>query len=67
MIDDDVRITRVVRRGLEPEGYAVDVAEDIEQGGLAGYRELLQRSHLDVMLPGTRDPRRFVVRLPLLR
>lgn len=32
LVEDDPRIVRFLRRGLEAEGYAVDVAEDGEKG-----------------------------------
>jgi two-component system OmpR family response regulator len=52
VVDDDARIASAVRRGLEAEGYAVDIAGDFAEGawmaGENGYDALI----LDVMLPG---------------
>ena len=36
LIEDDMRVADMLKRGLEEEGYAVDLASDGEQGvGLA--------------------------------
>ena len=52
VVEDDPRIARFVRRGLEAEGYAVDVADHGEDGLEAcrsnGYTVVI----LDRMLPG---------------
>lgn len=52
MVDDDRRLARAVKRGLEGEGFAVDVAFDgteaLWQAGEVNYDALV----LDVMLPG---------------
>jgi DNA-binding response OmpR family regulator len=32
LVEDDARIARFVQRGLEAEGYAVEVADDGEDG-----------------------------------
>lgn len=51
-MEDDKRVARALRRGLEAEGYAVDVALDGEDGRwLAGENEY-DALVLDVMLPG---------------
>lgn len=51
MVDDDRRLARAVKRGLEGEGFAVDVAFDgteaLWQAGEVNYDALV----LDVMLP----------------
>ena len=52
VVDDDVRIARAVRRGLEAEGYAVDVAGDSAQGEWAATENDYDAIVLDVMLPG---------------
>jgi two-component system OmpR family response regulator len=52
VVDDDARLARAVRRGLEAEGHAVDTAVDARQGEwLAGENEY-DAMVLDVMLPG---------------
>jgi len=52
VVEDDKRVARALRRGLEAEGYAVDVALDGEDGRwLAGENEY-DALVLDVMLPG---------------
>jgi two-component system OmpR family response regulator len=52
LVEDDVKLVRALRRGLEREGYAVDVAstggEALSQASDADYAALI----LDVMLPG---------------
>jgi DNA-binding response OmpR family regulator len=52
VVDDDARVARAVKRGLEAEGFAVDVAADGTEGewlaGESSYDALV----LDVMLPG---------------
>jgi two-component system OmpR family response regulator len=52
VVDDDVRIAAAVRRGLEAEGYAVDVATDLEQGEWFATENAYDALVLDVMLPG---------------
>jgi two-component system OmpR family response regulator len=51
LVDDDVKLSRAVRRGLRNEGYAVDVAGDgdaaLMQAGIGSYDAIV----LDVMLP----------------
>jgi len=52
IVDDEVRLTAHLKRGLEVEGFAVDVAND----GAEGLRLASERDYdvlvLDVMLPG---------------
>jgi DNA-binding response OmpR family regulator len=52
VVDDDARIARAVRRGLEAEGYAVDVAAESEQGEWLATENEYDANVLDVMLPG---------------
>ena len=52
VVDDDVRVARAVRRGLESEGYAVDVASDVEQAEWLATENDYDAMVLDVMLPG---------------
>lgn len=51
LVDDDLRLARVVRRGLEAEGFVVDVVLDgvdgLHQASEVAYDAIL----LDVMLP----------------
>jgi len=53
VVDDEVKLVRALRRGLEREGHAVDVAGDsteaLHQASQHDYDAVL----LDVMLPGT--------------
>ncbi|MDP9185001.1 MAG: response regulator, partial [Actinomycetota bacterium] len=52
LVEDEVKMARAVRRGLEQEGYAVDAVAD---GGDALHRALYEDYDaivLDVMLPG---------------
>jgi DNA-binding response OmpR family regulator len=51
LVDDDERIVRFVKRGLEAEGYQIDVARDGEEGleyGRGNYHLII----LDLLLPG---------------
>jgi len=51
LVDDDERIVRFVKRGLEAEGYQIDVARDGEEGleyGRSNYHLII----LDLLLPG---------------
>jgi len=51
LVEDDDRIVRFLKRGLEPEHYTVDVASDgragIEMAGSGAYDAII----LDLMLP----------------
>ena len=52
LVEDDVKLTRALRRGLEREGYAVDIADTgdaaLAQARAGDYDAIV----LDVMLPG---------------
>ena len=52
LVEDDAKLVRALRRGLEREGYAVDVSADgddaLQQATEADYDAVV----LDVMLPG---------------
>lgn len=52
IVEDDHRLADVVRRGLEEEGYTVDLAHDgdeaIDLAGMVQYDAII----LDIMLPG---------------
>jgi len=52
VVDDDARLARAVRRGLETEGYAVDVASETGQGEWLATENEYDAIVLDVMLPG---------------
>ncbi len=52
VVDDDARLARAVRRGLEAEGHAVDTAEDAAQGEWLATENEYDAMVLDVMLPG---------------
>ncbi|MGG5258696.1 response regulator transcription factor [Phycicoccus avicenniae] len=51
VVDDDVRVASAVRRGLEAEGYAVDVAGDGVEGRWLATENSYDVLVLDVMLP----------------
>ena len=53
LAEDDARVARAVRRGLESEGYAVDVAADGDEGRWLATENDYDAMVLDVMLPGT--------------
>lgn len=52
MVEDDTRVARAVKRGLEAEGYAVDVAATGEDGQWLATENSYDALVLDVMLPG---------------
>jgi len=49
--EDDRRLSRSLRRGLEEEGYAVDVASDGEEAGFKAETTAYDAIVLDLMLP----------------
>ena len=52
VVDDDARLAEAVRRGLEHEGYAVDVARDGTDGHWLATENPYDAIVLDAMLPG---------------
>ena len=52
VVDDDAHVARSVRRGLEGEGYAVDVAFDGTEGHWLASENPYDAMVLDSMLPG---------------
>ncbi len=52
LVEDDKRLAATVRRGLEQEGYAVDVALDGVEGQWMATEQEYDVIILDVMLPG---------------
>lgn len=52
LVEDDKRLAATVRRGLEQEGYAVDVALDGVEGQWMATEQEYDVIVLDVMLPG---------------
>lgn len=52
LVEDELKMTRVLRRGLEQEGYAVDAAADGETALMRARSEEYDVIILDVMLPG---------------
>ncbi len=52
VVEDDTKIGSFLRKGLREEGFAVDLAEDGEQG-LALFRDgIYDAAIVDIMLPG---------------
>ena len=51
VIEDEVKLASYVKRGLEREGYAVDVANDGEQGLWMASSEPYDAIVLDILLP----------------
>ena len=51
VIEDDVKVADFIRRGLEQENYAVDVARDGEEGAYHGATHEYDVVILDLMLP----------------
>ena len=60
LVEDDGKVASFIRKGMEEEGYAVDVAADGETGLQMGLDRLHDLVILDVMLP--RKPGFQVVR-----
>jgi two-component system, OmpR family, response regulator len=52
VVEDETRMARLVRRGLEEEGHAVDVAGDGPEGLWLATENRYAAVVLDVMLPG---------------
>ncbi|MGE3961973.1 MAG: response regulator transcription factor [Dehalococcoidia bacterium] len=50
--EDDVRLARVIKRGLEGEGHVVDVVHDGDAAVAAGLDDDFDVLVLDVMMPG---------------
>jgi two-component system OmpR family response regulator len=53
VVDDEVKLVRALRRGLEREGHAVDVAYDSTEALFRAGEQDYDAILLDVMLPGT--------------
>ena len=51
VVEDDKLVARAVKRGLEAEGYAVDVALDGVEGEWLAQENAYDALVLDVMLP----------------
>jgi len=51
VVEDDTQVARAVKRGLESEGYAVDMALDGEEGQWLAQENEYDALVLDVMLP----------------
>lgn len=51
VVDDEVRIAKAIRQGLEQDGYAVDVEHDGEDGYNAATADEYDVVILDVMMP----------------
>jgi two-component system OmpR family response regulator len=54
VVDDDTRVASAVKRGLEREGYAVDLALDGIEGHWLAAENAYDAMVLDIMLPGMR-------------
>ena len=52
VVEDEVKMIRAIRRGLEHEGYAVDSASDGDEGLYLATENAYDAIVLDVMLPG---------------
>jgi len=52
VVEDDRHVARAVKRGLEAEGYAVDVAFDGSEGLWLATENAYDAMVLDIMLPG---------------
>lgn len=61
VVDDDKKLARAVKRGLEGEGFAVDVAFDGDEGLWHATENTYDALVLDVMLPGMSGLERLLV------
>lgn len=52
VVDDDLRVVQALKRGLQAEGYAVDVALDGVDGQWLATENAYDAMVLDIMLPG---------------
>jgi len=52
VVEDEVRMSRILKRGLEEEGHAVDLATDGPEGWWLATENQYAAIVLDVMLPG---------------
>ena len=52
VVEDEIRMARLLKRGLEEEGYAVDIAQDGPEGLWLATENTYGAIVLDVMLPG---------------
>jgi DNA-binding response OmpR family regulator len=52
VVEDEVRLARYLKRGLEAEGFAVDVVRDGAEGLWMAMEQPYDAITLDVMLPG---------------
>ena len=52
VVEDEVRMAAMLKRGLEEEGYAIDLAQDGTDGLWLGSENLYDAIVLDVNLPG---------------
>lgn len=72
LIEDDPRLSSVLQRGLEEEGYRVDAAHDGDEGLEAAEQNIYDALLLDIMLPGqdglavSRALRSRKIRVPII-
>jgi DNA-binding response OmpR family regulator len=52
VVEDDLHVARAVKRGLQDEGFAVDIAQSGEDGRWLAQENPYDALVLDVMLPG---------------
>src|SRR5437016_5149185 len=52
LVEDEIKMARAIRRGLEQEGYAVDTVGDGEEALFRGTESEYDGIVLDLMLPG---------------
>ena len=57
VVDDEPRLAEGLKRGLEAEGFAVDVAQTGTDGLWLAREQQYAAILLDIMLPGTRRTR----------
>lgn len=72
LVEDDLRLTQVIKKGLVADGFAVDTAGDGEEGSYLAQSESYDVIVLDIMLPKIsglelcRELREKNIRIPIL-
>lgn len=51
VVEDDRKVASFIKRGLEEEGYVIDVARDGEEGGIMAHVQEYDAILLDVVMP----------------
>ena len=63
LVEDEFKIANALKKGLQQEGYAVDMYHDADEGLSAALNDPIDIAILDRMLPGSIDGIRIVKEL----